>query len=162
MTDLHGHRSCFPIPPVVTVRATFTAHGDRLSGPLPSFPFRLQPGFPGYRRRSGTLRHLISCGPSPCDWLSQSLSTMTTLTAGMSLGGFLDGFPIPTLSLSFASHVSSPMFPRMDVARQLRWRFPKDPFALLALPTTAWGNARCVHALKRSIFDRFEPLDRAR
>ena len=27
---------CFPIPPVVTVRATFTAHGDRLRG-FPAF-----------------------------------------------------------------------------------------------------------------------------
>jgi hypothetical protein len=26
---------CLPIPPVVTVRATFTAHGGRLSGYLP-------------------------------------------------------------------------------------------------------------------------------
>ena len=39
---------CFPIPPVATVHATFTAHGDRLPGPLPSFPFRLPTRIPWY------------------------------------------------------------------------------------------------------------------
>jgi hypothetical protein len=66
----------FSIPPVVTVRAAFTAYGRRLSGYLPSFPgFRHWRGFPSLSIRPPcTLRHLISCGPSPCTRLSCALS----------------------------------------------------------------------------------------
>jgi hypothetical protein len=45
---------CLPIPPVVTVRAAFTAHGDRLSGSLPSFLSAAQPGFPGIQGQDRT------------------------------------------------------------------------------------------------------------
>jgi hypothetical protein len=58
------------------------------------------------------------------------------------------------LSLSFASHARPPMFTSMDSARQLRWRLPKDPFALLALPTVAWGSSRCAHTLKQPTYNR--------
>jgi hypothetical protein len=154
---------CFPIPPVATVRAAFTAHGDPMRGflafrvPLASARLPKPPRLTGRGQCMGYFANLSRCGPSPCNWLSQSLSTMTTLTADMGLGGLRDGFPIPYRSLSLASYARSPMFPSMDSARQLRWRFPKDPFALLALPTTAWGTSRCVHALNR-LFHRLSLL----
>jgi len=45
---------CLPIPPVVTVRAAFTAHGDRLLDLQPLFAFYwLLPGFPGITIQQG-------------------------------------------------------------------------------------------------------------
>jgi hypothetical protein len=39
-------------------------------------------------RQGRTLRHLTSCGPSPCARLSRAPTTMAMLTADMDLGGF--------------------------------------------------------------------------
>jgi hypothetical protein len=94
---------CLPIPPVVTVHATFTAHGDPMRGftafRVPLVSARLPPlwRLTGRHQCIGYFTYLSRCGPSPCDWLSQSRSTMTTLTADMGIGGFWDGFPIPYL-----------------------------------------------------------------
>src|SRR5687768_18493853 len=87
------------IPPVATVRATFTAHGDRLPGPLPSFPFHPQPGFPGIQERNSTLTHLTSCGPLPCTRLSRAPTTMATLTLSRHIRGFRSCFQPATSAL---------------------------------------------------------------
>jgi hypothetical protein len=92
---------CFSIPPVVTVRATFIAHGDRRPGPLPSFPIhRHRQGFPSLSIRcKRTLRHLIDCGPSPCRRLSRPQTIMATLTAAEDIGGFRGCFQPSTSAL---------------------------------------------------------------
>src|SRR4030095_8371157 len=79
----------FSIPPVATVRATFTAHGDRLPGYLPSFPSADICCIHSITIRQGrTLRHLARCGPSPCTRLSRAPTTMATLTADRGIRGF--------------------------------------------------------------------------
>jgi len=81
------------------VRAAFTAHGDRLAGPLPSFPSATQPGSPGIQEQVRTLRHPISCGPSPCTRLSRAPTTMATLTPLKRIRGFRGCFQPPTSAL---------------------------------------------------------------
>jgi hypothetical protein len=149
MIDQHGHKSCFPIPPIGTVHAAFTAPGDRLSGHLPSFPLcRHWRGCPRLHiRHIRTLRHLISCGPSPCSWLSQPLSTMATLTADMDIGGFQDGFPTPSHSLSFPFHLSSPLFPMMHSARSCRWWLLPQPIPAYRGSRVDVNYTRPVHVI---------------
>ena len=91
-TTLHDP---FLHPPVATVQAAFTAHGDRLSGHLPSCPSsRPWRGCPRLHMREGRpLRHLSSGGPSPWARLARAPTTMATLTADTDLGGFRTAFP---------------------------------------------------------------------
>jgi hypothetical protein len=62
----------------------------RMAARAPGSAFgHTQKGFPSVPMRQGrTLRHLTSCGPSPCAWLSRVPTPMATLTADMDLGGF--------------------------------------------------------------------------
>jgi hypothetical protein len=91
---------CLPIPPVATVRAAFTAHGDPMKG-FPAFraPLTLA-RIPKPLHSAGLLlAHLSRCGPSPCTWLSHALTTMATLTAAGGLGGFGITCVLPSLAL---------------------------------------------------------------
>jgi hypothetical protein len=91
---------CLPIPPVATVRAAFTAHGDPMKG-FPAFraPLTLA-RIPKPLHSAGLLlAHLSRCGPSPGTWLSHALTTMATLTAAWGIGGFGITFVLPSLAL---------------------------------------------------------------
>jgi hypothetical protein len=82
------------------VHATFTAHGDRLPGYLPSFPSADIGCIHSLTIRQGrTLRHLARCGPSPCTRLSRAPTTMATLTADRGVGGFQMCFHTVTSAL---------------------------------------------------------------
>jgi hypothetical protein len=85
---------CFPIPPVVTVHATFTAHGRRLLD-LPPLSRSAGIGKDSQAFTSSRVatRLPTSCGPSPCTRLSRAQSTMTTLTPCRRIRGFLRVFP---------------------------------------------------------------------
>ena len=87
---------CLPIPPVVTVRATFIAHGDRLRGLTVLSAPLTSARIPKPSHSTGLLRtHLLSCGPSPCGRLSRPQTTMATLTSHSRIRGFLRLFPTP-------------------------------------------------------------------
>src|SRR5688572_17533059 len=72
----HGDPS--PHPPVATVHATFTAHGDPRRGPLRRLGSadlsETSPALTPYGASSvdGYFAHLSRCGPSPCTWLSHA------------------------------------------------------------------------------------------
>jgi hypothetical protein len=142
MTELISPE-CFSIPPVATVRATFTAHGDRLSRPLPSFPLcRHWRGFPSLNiRHIRTLRHLIGCGPSPCGRLSRPRTTMAALTPLKDIGGFLGLLP----TLYFRSPLHSlgdlPCSHGWTQTRARRWRLLADLSPHIAAPLWMRGNS---------------------
>jgi|SRR4029453_7589248 hypothetical protein len=80
---------CLPNPPVATVRAAFTAHGDPMRGltglSAPSASARI----PKPLHLTGLLRTCLSrCGPSPCTQLSCAPSPMATLTPATCIRGF--------------------------------------------------------------------------
>ena len=89
----------FPHPPRCHRACGFHRTRRPPTRTLSSFPIRLQPGCPGYQRRDRILRHLISCGPSPCTQLSCAPTTMATLTPCGCLGGFRSCFQSPTSAL---------------------------------------------------------------
>ena len=144
----------FSIPPVATVRATFTAHGDRLPGHLPSFPSADICCIHSMTIRQGrTLRHLARCGPSPCTRLSRAPTTMATLTADRGIRGFQMCFHTVTSALLHIpdqlSHVpidglkrsrvgggyrtTSPRISRLPSGRGVHQVDPRLPFAATCL-----------------------------
>ena len=95
------------IPPVVTVHATFPAHGGRPRGHLPSFPSADIDQDPLASHSAGSYfeapRELwpFALWPvlPPPRWDVTPTTTMATLTADPDLGGLQAGFPNPSLAL---------------------------------------------------------------
>ena len=95
------------IPPVVTVPATFTAHGGRPQGHFPSFPAAdidqdaLAEHAPGSYFEVPRERWPFALWPvlPPPRWDVTPTTPMATLTADTDLGGFEAGFPSPSLAL---------------------------------------------------------------
>ena len=149
-------------PPVATVRATFTAHGDRLPGQLPAFPAADIGCIPSLPMRQGrTLRHLARGGPSPCTRLSRAPTTMATLTAERGLRGVqmcchtmtsallpipapLSHVPIHGLKRSRVGggyRTTSPRIARLPSGRGIYQVDPRRPFAA---PCLSAASEDCV------------------
>jgi hypothetical protein len=110
--DRTHSRTVFSHPPVVTVRAAFTAYGRPMRGPLDLSAPLASARLPKPFHPMGLLRTRLSrCGPSPCGRLSRLPSTMATLTADMGIGGFQGRLLFPYLALLYIpsqlSHVPS-------------------------------------------------------
>jgi hypothetical protein len=123
------------------VRATFTAHGDRLPGHLPSFPSADICCIHSIPIRQGrTLRHLARCGPSPCTRLSRVPTTMATLTLFRRVRGFLRLFPTPYFRSRYPHLKSLPCSHCWTQTRSRRWRLSTQPIPHIAAPEWVQGK----------------------
>jgi hypothetical protein len=118
------------------VRATFTAHGDRLRGFPVLSALLASARIPKPSHPAGILRtHLSSCGPSPCTRLSRAPSIMATLTPSGRIGGF---------RRLFATHYFHSPYHRSKGSPKFLWRFPVG-FAPMLPEDTRCNRLRVVH-----------------
>jgi len=130
------------IPPVVTVHATFTAHGRRLPGISPRFLSANLERYSPSSHSAGSYFEVpdklwpfatwTAFPPSNYDGHADSLQAHPRFSEHVST---------PLLPLSFASSAGSPTCSTMDSTKSVRWRLLANLYLLSQAPEWMWGKS---------------------